>query len=455
MGYSMGMDAEPLPSLTDLRRRIQRGRGLFRLAMRRYPRLSAPEGSAVLERSRPGTLAKAAALSLAGIGALGLSCDLPPTFGDEYYDDSANFVAAYPFASPTASADSKGATELGTTGAWDWAWRGQAGNAFAYMSVAEDGTAGVDVADSGSGFALASTETAWRLSLANLASNPFFEGGTSDGWEAINTASKTITMGGPPYRHERYLALQSQSAPPTYDWAGFNPSFPGFILDGAASGEFRLCFFAPQQGIKYLVDSQTGVSFSDPKTVIEIDDYKRALEPFTITDADTRVMFAKSNGGQTLDVDDVRIVRHDLKELSSLRLYLAPADTTPSLVPGKYEFSVWVRRPPDALAYSSADRAYDPDAEFAATKVTLVMRQVGFLDDVSAPYYFAETYDVGDGWARLSVRMGDGNMARFDETSSEPVLELAIYPFDPVDMDSGSIQVAAPSLRFFVDGYPD
>lgn len=420
--------------------------GMGAIATRR----GSPHGSTSNAAVRVSAAALAASLA-ASIAATIASCDLPPTFGDEYYDATANFVAARAFAAPSATADSGGSTALGGSGAWDWAWRGQTGNSYEYMTFTADGTAGTPVTDADSGFALASDEPAWRLSLENLAGNPYFEGGSSDGWESIGSAGTAIRVGASAARHGDYLELVS----PAPDWAGFDPSFAGFILDGAAVGEFRMAFYAPQAGTKYLVDSLIGVSFSDPKSVIEVDDNKRALEPFSIADADTRGMFAPSSGSQTLEVDDVRIVRHDLKELSSLRLYLAPADTSPSLVPGRYEFSIWVRRPPDALSYADAGRAADPEAEFAATRVTLVMRQVGFIDEAYAPYYFAESFDVGDDWTRLALRMGSGNLARFDEASGEPVLELAVYPFDPIDMDAGSIQIAAPNLRFFVDGYPD
>jgi len=83
------------------------------------------------------------------------------------------------------------------------------------------------------------------------------------------------------------------------------------------------------------------------------------------------------------------------------------------------------------------------------------MRQIGFLENVSTPTYFTETFQITDEWTRIAVRMGDGNLARFNEASTEPVLELAIYPYDPNDMDAGAVEISAPALRFFVDGYID
>lgn len=406
-------------------------------------------------RSRRGARLKAsverAALIVAAACAPLLSaCDLPATFGDEYYDTSVNFITARALAAPSASADSAGSTELSTTGAWDWSWRGETGNSYAYMTLSDAGIAGAAVTDVDSGFSLAADEEAWRLTLVNLAANPFFEDGTYDGWESTGTATVSVIVSNASNRHGNFLKLVS----PATIWAGFDPSYSGFILDGAL-GEYRLLFLAPQEQAKYLIEPQTGVSFSDPKTVLKIDDNKQALETFSIPDSDYRVMFAASSGSQTLEVDDLRIVRHDLKTLSSLRMYLAPADTSPGLVPGRYEFSIWARMPPGALAYSDSGRVSDPEADFAATKVTLAMRQVGFMDDVAAPYYFAETFDVGASWTRLALRMGDGNLTRFDESSVDPVLELVVYPFDTDDMDAGAVEISSPSLRFFVDGYTD
>ncbi|MBN2875276.1 MAG: hypothetical protein JXM71_09300, partial [Spirochaetales bacterium] len=318
-----------------------------------------------------------------------------------------------------------------------------------------DGTVGTSVTQDG--FTLAADEKVWRLELLNLAGDAFFEtyndGDPITGWVHSGTASIAKARNQTGIKHGQYVELFDGSD--TDGWAGFDPSTAGFILDGAAaSNTYRVVFWTGQDELDYIAGSATGVNFELASTAVPVDG-KFSLEPFSISSADTRGMFARSNGSQTAEIDDLRIVRFDIKESSSLRLYLAPPDTSPSLVPGRYEFSLWVRRPLDARFFDDPGRISDPGAPFAATKVRLLMQQVGFLEDVSTPLMFTGTFNVGDSWQRIAVRMGDGNLARFDESSSEPVLELAVYPYASDDMDVGAVEIAAPALRFFVDGYTD
>jgi len=158
---------------------------------------------------------------------------------------------------------------------------------------------------------------------------------------------------------------------------------------------------------------------------------------------------------QEVGLDDLRFMRVDIEDAFRLRLLLAPSSVNPTLVAGRYEFSLWVRAPSDALAYDDTARIASPSAPFATKRVTLSIRQIAFLIDRDTPILFQETFNVTDQWTRLALRMGEGNLDRIDESTEEPVIELSIYPYDRQDIDAGSVLIADPQLRFFIDGYTD
>ena len=411
-------------------------------------------GSGKLVRVSVHSLIAALSLSILTI-ALASACDFPPTFGDEYYDSTINYISGFPLAAPSVATNADGGTDLDLSGSWDWAWRGITGNSYEYMTLTDTGTVGTTITSGG--FTLAADEDTWQLELVNLAGDPYFEtdlvGATPDGWETAGTATATATLmaAGSPGKHGQYLSLASDDT----DWAGLEPGFGGIILDSPdTSHTYQLTLFIPQSKVNYLIGPASDIDFSQAYSSLLVN-ARHTLEPFTIPAADTRIKFALNAGAQTVHVDDLRIVRLDLKALYGLRMYLAPADSSPGLVPGKYELSAWVRRSAGSLFYDDPDRETAPSysAPFASKGVTLAMRQVGFIDNRLTPIQFQETFEVTDDWTRVALRMGDGNLARFDEASSDPVLELAIYPFDVDSIDAGSIELAGLSLRFFVDGY--
>jgi len=392
------------------------------------------------------------------------TCTMPVSFTDAYRDSTANFIASHAIAGPSATASAGGDTELDLPASWDWAWRGRTGtgNPFAYMTLSDEGPVGTDVVSGA--FTLASTETAWRLDLVNLAGNPYFEGdavgSTPSGWEVQDTlipgTPLAQVVAATTSSHGRALKLESHAA----DWAGFNPNTTGFILDNPSSyrtNTYLLNAASTLASIKYIQRDPAIVStFEDAKTSIESDS-KNSFDTFAVETANTRFMFATTSISQTADLDDLRIVRFDIKDDSRLRLLLRPEDTTPGLVAGKYEFSLWIRRPADSLFYDDAARKNSASypAPFATRRLTLAIRQIGFLEDRTAPILFQKTFDVPDGWTRVALRMDGGNLDRFDEASAAPVLELSVYPFNPQDVETGSVIIAAPALRFFIDGYTD
>gem|GEM_PF-1041817 len=391
------------------------------------------------------------------------SCDwisslFPASFGPEYRNSETNFIDARNLAAPPPAADLGSAVALDATGTWDWAWRGRAGagNTFEYMSMTSAGPVGT-AAVSGA-YTLAADEEAWRLELVNLAGDPYLEGNvgtTPSGWAVDGGGASAAIQAETTTSHGRFMRLSSIQE----SWAGFDPNVPGFILDAPQSyrtNAYSLSAFSPTATMRYTIGDYAIPDFTDPKSS-SLAGQVHTPEIFSASDSNTRFMCALSSTNQTVDLDDLRIVRFDIKDSSRLRLLLRPVDASPTLVAGQYEFSLWIRRPDGALLYADAARtgASARTAPFAASKVMLAMRQIGFVDDRIAPILFQGTFDVGDGWTRVALRMDGGNLDRFDESSAEPVLELSVYPFDPQEIGPGSALIADPRLRFFIDGYTD
>lgn len=385
------------------------------------------------------------------------SCDwisslFPESFGPEYDDTTTNYIAALPLAAPPAASDDGSVVALDEAARWDWAWRGRSGNAFQYMTLSEDGTVGATVTSDG--YALAADEKVWRMELVNLAGDPYLEVAQHAAWTA--DGGSFPSMAPTPASHGRFIQLDA----PDGDWAGFDPNVAGFMLDDPASlptARYVLKAFSTDSSIRYIIgDSSGSVSFDDaPISALSVS--RHAFDVFSVESVDTRFMTGTSGATQTVDLDDLRFTRLDLEESARLRLRLRPSDTVPTLVAGKYEFSVWARWPDGALPYDSTSRtqAASYEAPFASKKITLRVMQTEFIVERETPVIFQESFDLGSGWTRLVLRMDGGNLDRFDESTDEAVIELAIFPYDRQDMDCGSALIAAPSLRFFKDGYTD
>ena len=396
------------------------------------------------------------------------SCDwisslFPESFGPEYDDTTTNYIAAHSLSAPPLASDQGSTIGLDSPAIWDWAWRGVSGNSFQYMTLADEGTVGTAVASGG--YTLDADESVWRLELVNLAGDPYLEGqsigSTPSGWIIEDLADPTTTpqavvIAANALSHGRSIQLVATGN----DWAGFDPNVTGFILDDPTllrTTEYVLRAFSTKATITYLIDDASGSESFDGAPSSSLYNARHRFSEFRVVSADTRFMTAGASGSQDINLDDLRFTRSDLGEGARLRLILRPSDTIPTLVAGKYEFSVWARWPDDALPYDSTSRTQNGfyEARFAARKLTLRIIQTGFLVDRDTPVKFQESFDVGSDWTRLALRMDGGNLDRFDESSSEAVIELAIFPYDDQDMDCGSALIAAPSLRFFKDGYPD
>jgi len=422
--------------------------------------------SASIRKPRASSASLKALYILCALSCLSLaSCDwirnlFPESFGPEYDDPTTNFIVAHAFAQPPLASDHGAIVALGDPAIWDWAWRGRTGNAFQYMTLSGAGTVG-SAASSGA-YNLAADTPAWRLELVNLAGDPYLEGhpngSTPSGWESYNQPlappiPSASIVPSTPVSHGDFIRLTSYFG----EWAGFDPNQAGFILDAPGSLPTATYLLRAQSSlaIDYLIQDPAGANFGDPKSATPSRG-RVSFDEFSVSSAAVRFMTSPKAIGisQQSDLDDLRVLRTDLEAFYRVRLSLRPSDTAPPLVAGRYEFSVWVRRPSGALSYDDdLGRRADPVAPFAAKAVTLEIRQVGFLDAQDTPLVFYEAFEVGEGWTRLALRMGSGNLLRFDEASTTPVVELSIYPYDRQDPEPGAVLLAAPSLSFFVNGY--
>jgi hypothetical protein len=382
------------------------------------------------------------------------TCNLPLTFGDEYRDSTINFIADRVLAAPPPATDDGSTVPLDALAVWDWGWRGQTGtgNDFEYMDMTAAGIVGSNVT-SGS-FTLASSAESWELELVNLSGDPFSEGGSIHaGWVAV--APGTIAQGAAiPASHGKFVFLSSIGP----DWSGFDPNTAGFLIDDPVmypGNTYQLSAFSLDSTIRYVIGDSTSPDFNNSK-FSNLTNGKHVFDIFSV-DANTRFMVGDPNAvvSQNIDLDDIRFIRADIKEQLRLRIRLAPQDVTPSLVAGKYEFSIWIKAPLLSLAYDDPARTTggSVNAQFASSEVTLEIRQVRFLEATSTPRLFQQTFPVTATWTRVALRMEDGNLDRFDETTAEAVIELSIYPFNPQDPEVGAVMIADPRLRFFIDGY--
>jgi hypothetical protein len=152
--------------------------------------------------------------------------------------------------------------------------------------------------------------------------------------------------------------------------------------------------------------------------------------------------------------DDVLAVRSDVPLWKwSLVLRLGLDDTYPSLVPGYYEFSLWVEKPAGYLFSTEAGRG--DNTNYASRFITLRMIQT---DGTVRQTVAEESFDLtalAAGWNKVALRMPSGSNFSFPETASGQVIELSISTLhvDQNKVEPGAILIARPSLNFYLNGY--
>ncbi len=387
-------------------------------------------------------LRRALAIALiTGVSFL-FSCNVPPSFGPEYYVSTTNYIAGFPLSAPPPASDSGTGTALGAPAAWDWAWRGTMDSAFEYMKMTElaEGTG-----PSGQG-------KAWRLECVNLAASPYLEDTTlHPAWTFSGTGSAVQELAAPG-AHGQQVKLSSIST----NWTGLDPFL--FFTDSPKPNyqyALRGQITSSLSKLFYQVEDQGIATWENPRFIVPGADSLFAIEGFSVSAAGTRLMFGQIGMTQTFALDDLRVVRVDRAEALRLRLLLRPSDTTPTLVPGYHEFTLWARVPSDTLRAGDALRVSSPTAAFCTQTLTLAIKQIGFLDLRDSPSSNAkESFTISGEWTQLKLRMPEkSNFERFDEASPDAVIELAIQPFGDGVPDASAVEIAAPELHFYINGY--
>lgn len=355
----------------------------------------------------------------------------PASFGPEYYDSGTNYIKDLPFNTPKAAAE---ASDVNFP--WDWAWRGKTANSFEYMSMKEE--AGVLTPDG---------KQAWRLELVNLAIDPHFNDAPIPvSFDASNDPKAFINTDTAIHGNSYKLDTNTNSN-----------SYIKIMLNTLLSD-------APQNNFSYflrlLKEPSTTLNYGMFYSSSDSMDNVLSLNPFLpATDTAGSLFFPdkiSSRGSefgiyiihrQSFNIDEMRIVR-DIDP--RLVLYLKETDTSPSLVPGQYEFSLWVKMPDDAKVYWDKGRDIEP---YASEYISLGITQVN--GENRTPIHTNSKYfTVSNAWQRIFIRTQEPNNIDSFEHSDYPVLMLSIAPTRTDNrIDAGAVLIAAPELNFYINGF--
>ena len=373
-----------------------------------------------------------------------------------YYDTTENYIGASGLSSSTIDLTTAG---YQSPAKWTWAWRGDsdaddAAGGYQYMDLSLSGDSPPS--------SLAVTTPVYELGLVNLYPGDAgdFEGSANlpANWVIGNGAytSSLAQTSGLQIHGTESIQINTSSS----DYADFDLSS---IKDqsGAAASHIYSWRFYLRTGSTY--GNEIASSFNPSliqtlTTVTSTSDQK--IDNLAVAPASGDRLFFGASNSLSFIMDDIRIFRQDIKEHLSLRLLLRPEDAAHTLRSGYYEFTLWVKKPASTYFLSTDTTAKMP---YAASSVTLRMLSLSldagnqalhvFPIDGSADAETGSIYDAASGWVLLSLRMKADRNFSIDSSSSDPVIELAIFPFDTANPDPGVVEIADPELHYFRDGY--
>ncbi|MEI6874472.1 MAG: hypothetical protein WCL50_04985 [Spirochaetota bacterium] len=393
----------------------------------------------------------------------------------EGYDSKANFVSNLGFDKQNLTATSDAVP--GAWGVWTWAWMTSSNadaTTFNYMTIDAPASVPRTVSSLGTvptGLAsdLDPNGRAYLLDLPNLlpAVDSDFEGlsAASTDWrldpETIfpGTAASSLGIAISPNTLSGANSLLIELN--TKIGASLNLAA---VSDAAATGlhdyQLRLLtrgdltysFGNWGSNLTISDDLTSYVSFgSSSKTLVDA----KILRSADFSQAQkTAIFFGSGLRPETGTVDNLRVLRIDLKDYYRLRLLLRPSDTTPKLARGIWSFVVWVLVPPGRSYATDTTTAANP---FAASTVTLSMDQVTpaktFRQEFPLTGPNAPATDPKAVWQRLEIIQTVNNNYEFDDSLATPVIELGIYPMSWEKPDAGGILIAQPELHFYLNGY--
>ncbi len=352
-------------------------------------------------------------------------------------------------------------------GLWTWSWRGSSdASTFNYMDLISQGTVGT-TATSGPSTLSASSEV-YLLRLNNLIANGDFETALTGDWSAdVGPPTASITAGPAGKIHGLDSLIMAMAANSS---VRYRLQALADVPTSTSAHGYKWAMFLGSADFHYSLQDW-GTAFLPGNVIVANQQVQAGAADFIILPGlldslslynTTSALTFGSNGPEGATIDDVRVLRKDITGYA-LRLLLRPTDTSPSLVIGQYEFSVWVKKSP-LSAYITNTAGKNP---YAAMKVTLSMNEIAPMPSVQIQQAFDVTpgggtgNDASSGWTRLVLRMRSGinfieSVSGSFASRTVPVLELGISPTDStslLDIDSGEILIAQPELRFYLNGY--
>ncbi len=378
----------------------------------------------------------ASRIALATAFLLAMACDLPDPFAG-YRETEHNFIAGTPLAPPPEPSSD---ADLNGSGFWDFAWRNPATANFPYMKLTQE------TSEAGPIPAVA----VFRLELVNLYDGGDFEsatvGGLPSGWGNQGSANVQVVSSGL-NGHGKSLTITKQNE--SADWAGF-PVSALKDTNVQCTKAYVINFFAG------VLSSTSGYSLQNQASY----DQTKNMGPITAGDnINTLALWSTSGatsedyilfGGpasMSLTIDELRVLRGDLGQDSRLRLRLRRSDTKPPLSPGYYEFRLWIKKPSNAKWHDEARTTEPPAARTVGIRLSQLDAQG---KETATPIPITERA-VTDAWQEIVAR--GQNIDLFHDTTDAPVIELSIWPFAAGKLDAGAVLIAAPVLRYYLDGY--
>ncbi len=164
---------------------------------------------------------------------------------------------------------------------------------------------------------------------------------------------------------------------------------------------------------------------------------------FSYSGANDALIFSYTSGTQDLVFSSLRLVRSDVPLNVTTSL---PSLTSGSLqlIPGTYQFSVWVKDDPQAGSNN----------HFVATGLTITLTaatQPG--NNGTFETYFPRPSAGWPTWTQLTLPLGTVDFVDYDsQHTGSPALTISLSPTniynDSQTLDAGSLYVASPTLQF-------
>lgn len=358
-------------------------------------------------------------------------CNFPPTFDASYRDPTINFIRERTLQAPPPPTDYGSTVPLDSPARWDWAWRGRTNSPFQYMTLTPSGETGP-----------VSGSTVWLLELVNLAANSVCTATT--GWQATGTDATLVCTTGSLHGDALKIKASENSYIKTMDalFQDITTNQHSYYLSIMIKNSNSFRFYTGNNFNKLEVQNFSW----------QHDDYYTIpLIISSIATGSTNFGALYTNGADVF-IDDVHLIRADI-DLNrwALRLILRQTDTEPILVPGMYEFTLYVKKPSGYTFPSESNRG---DSNLYASHF-VKLRIVQLTNNSILAEKIFTISELSQGWNKLIVRFPQGKALNFTEGTSISLLALEILPFSTARPFAGAILIANPELHFFINGYPD